>query len=697
MEAISQWMQQWFQSTVIPFLNEGTAGTANALHWIVLLPLLGAAANGLLGKRLGRANVHLIGLGAVFGAFVVAAASFYRVTLGGDAQLYELWWRWFEIGSVPVDLAFSVDRLTAVLLCVVTGVGFLIHIFSTEYMSHDESPWRFFAYLNLFIAMMSTLVLGANLVVMFVGWEGVGLASYLLIGFWYTDDQKAYAGRKAFIVNRIGDFGFILGIFSLIALFGTVDFGQLTGALDGLDPTRTVAAGIFEGWTVGSALTLAALFLFLGACGKSAQFPLYIWLPDAMAGPTPVSALIHAATMVTAGVYMTSRLAALFALSPTAMAVITVTGLFTAVLAALIAFTQNDIKKVLDYSTVSQLGIMFIGVGVGAWWAAIFHLVTHAFFKACMFLGAGSVMHGMKDETDIRKFGGLRHEMWHTWVTFMVGTIAITGVIPLSGFFSKDAILHGAHVNPNFAFPWLPGFAYVVGLTAALSTSFYMWRMVMLTFFGERRGLKEHHAHESGGAMTGPLWILAGLAVGALVWGFPRAGGSSFERLLAPVFKVAEGNLNATLARTAKELGAQVATLPASPDLGHMLPGYLIAWGVAIAGFGLAWGLYLGPGRSFAARFGTSGVGAVLHRISYGKFFVDEIYEYLFLIPLKALARVLWQVADALLIDRVLVVGTAQLTGWFAGAIRFFQNGDVQRYAAVMAVSLVALLWFFLG
>ncbi len=672
-----------------------TLGLQNALHWIVLLPLIGAAINGLLGKRLGRANVHLIALGVIFGAFVVSALALYEVTLGGSQRLSEVWWHWFTIGGIPVEMAFAVDRLSATLICVVTGVGFLIHLFSTEYMSHDEGYWRYFAYLNLFVAMMSTLVLGANLIVMFVGWEGVGLASYLLIGFWYTDDAKAYAGRKAFVVNRIGDFGFLLGIFTLVGLFGTIDFAELQIAAARVLPGMVLQGGLWSGWTVTAVLTLACLLLFLGATGKSAQMPLYVWLPDAMAGPTPVSALIHAATMVTAGVYMIARLSFLYVYAPTAMTVVACVGAFTAIFAALMAYAQNDIKKVLAYSTVSQLGFMFIGVGVGAWWAAIFHLVTHAFFKACLFLGAGSVMHGMNDETDIRKFGGLRKEMWHTWATFGLSTIAITGILPLSGFFSKDAILHAAHVNANPWFAWVPMALYVVGLLAALSTAFYMWRMFNLTFNGERRGLLHHHAHESGPAMTGPLWVLSGLAVGAAVWGFPSKDGAPFERFLAPVFEPARVNLAKTYAYAAEQLSVAAPALPESHGWGEMMGGYLIALVVAWIGFGIAWYLYLGPGRGTPARVAQAAPG--VYAAFANKFYVDELYDLVIVRPLKATARILWQVVDSFAIDKVLVNGTAMVTGWIAQIVRYFQDGNVQRYAVVMAVSAVAILWVFLG
>jgi NADH-quinone oxidoreductase subunit L len=671
-----------------------TTGLSQALHWIVLFPLIGAAVNGLLGKRLGRANVQIVACGMIFASFVISAIALYAVSFGGVSSITQLWWKWFDIGSVPVEMSLTIDRLSAVLMCVVTGVGFLIHIFSTGYMAEDEGYWRYFSYLNLFVAAMSMLVLGSNLLVMFVGWEGVGLASYLLIGFWYTDEEKAYAGRKAFIVNRVGDFGFLLGVFTLVGLFGTVDFAELQVAAANVMPDAVLSTGIFSGWTLGAAITLACLLLFLGATGKSAQIPLYVWLPDAMAGPTPVSALIHAATMVTAGVYMIARLSFLYVWSPTAMATVAVVGAATAVFAALMAYAQNDIKKVPAYAAVSQLGAMFIGVGVGAWWAAIFHLVTHAFFKACLFLGAGSVMHGMKGEGDIRLFGGLRKEMWHTWVTFGISTIAITGVIPLSGFFSKDAILHGAHANPNLWYPWVRNLTYGLGLLAALSTSFYMWRMFNMTFQGERRGMHEHRAHESGNAMVGPLWVLSGLAVGSLVWGLPFATGARFQNFLEPIFRPAEQNFARMLALGAEKAGVAVPPAPGH-DLAAMLPGYLIAFVIALIGFGIAWYLYLGPGRGKPAALAARAPG--LYQAFANKFYVDELYHVAVVMPLRTSARFLWRVVDSFAIDKLIVNGSAVVTGWTAQILRYFQDGNVQRYAIVMAVSAVAMLWVFLG
>ncbi|HYG66809.1 MAG TPA: NADH-quinone oxidoreductase subunit L, partial [Anaeromyxobacteraceae bacterium] len=518
---------------------------AQSVLWaIVLFPLAGAAANGLIGRRVGRGNVTFIAIGVMAASFLLSCIAFYWAQRGfvlrypGDV--------WFRIAGpdgralVAIDWGLLVDRLSGTMILVVTGVGTLIHIYSASYMSHEDEIGyaRYFTYLNLFVAAMLILVLGDNLVLTFVGWEGVGLCSYLLIGFWYTDPAKAYAGRKAFVTNRIGDFGFLIGVFALFSIFGTPGYQAMAGLARTIDPAAVITSGVFAGQTFQWAITFALLGLFVGACGKSAQLPLYVWLPDAMAGPTPVSALIHAATMVTAGVYLVARNAYLFSLAPVAMAVVTLVGALTALFAALIAFTQTDIKKVLAYSTVSQLGFMFIGVGAGVWWAGVLHLVTHAFFKACLFLGAGSVMHGMGDETDVRKMGGLWKKMPHTALTFGVATLAITGFVPLSGFWSKDAILGGALFSHNHAWPAVGPIAYAIGTLAALGTAFYMTRLFVLTFVGKPRTPAAEHAHESSPVMTVPLWILAGLSVVALVLALPGHASWShvFERFMARVF-----------------------------------------------------------------------------------------------------------------------------------------------------------------
>ncbi|HSB21053.1 MAG TPA: NADH-quinone oxidoreductase subunit L [Anaeromyxobacteraceae bacterium] len=644
---------------------------------LILLPAAGALVNGFFGRRLGKANVALIGVGVVAAAFVGAALAFAQVVYGnvlrapGDV--------WFEAGALRISFGLLFDRLSGTLSLVVTGVGALIHLYSTSYMEHEDDFGyaRFFTYLNLFVAAMMTLVLGDSLALTFMGWEGVGLASYLLIGFWYTDEQKAYCGRKAFVVNRIGDFGFLIGFFAILSLFGTADYGQLAEAARKLQGSTVLATGPFAGWTVTAALTLATLGFFVGCAGKSAQLPLYVWLPDAMAGPTPVSALIHAATMVTAGVYLVARTSFLFALAPASMAVVTTVGAATALFSALIAFAQTDIKKVLAYSTVSQLGFMFIGVGSGAWFAGVLHLVTHAFFKACLFLGAGSVMHGMRDDTDIRNMGGLGRKMPQTSRTFLVSTLAITGIVPLSGFFSKDAILAGAlfaHNAMSERYPWVGPTAYLLGTLAAAGTAFYMMRLYALTFAGEPRTEAARHAHESSPVMWGPLWVLAVLAVVALVLGLPGswAWGEIFGRFTHPVF-------------------AQAIEVAKVEEHAATFWPFAVAWLVAVVAGGLGWAMYAGSLRRVPARFAEALPS--LHRFAVEKFRVDELYDWLLVKPLGRVARFLWRAGDAFLIDRVLVEGTARTAAAFSRIFRTLQNGDVQRYAAVMAVAAAAILW----
>src|SRR5919199_5126628 len=457
------------------------------LYLIPLLPLAGAAINGILGRWLPKAWVYAVALLVVALPFCIGLFGWLQMARieGETAQLRQLVYTWFSVGSLRVDLGLTLDRLSGTMVLVVTGVGFLIHLYSVGYMDEDPAYWRYFSYLNLFAASMLLLVLADNLVAMFVGWEGVGLCSYLLIGFWYDDDAKAYAGRKAFVVNRIGDFGFLIGIFVVYLYTGQVSFQALKVA--------PLSLGV---------ASAAAALLFVGAIGKSAQLPLYVWLPDAMAGPTPVSALIHAATMVTAGVYMVARLNFLFAMSPAAMTVVAAIGALTAIFAASIGFFQYDIKKVLAYSTVSQLGFMFIGVGVGAFWAGAYHLLTHAFFKATLFLGSGSVILGCHHEQDMRKMGGLKKYMPITRWTYLIACWAIAGFPWASGFYSKDEILWKAFTSEHLqlfgvATPWLGQLIYLVGIVAATGTSFYMFRSYYMTFTGDYRG-GHGHAHEHG-------------------------------------------------------------------------------------------------------------------------------------------------------------------------------------------------------
>ena len=643
------------------------------LHLLPLLPLIGAAVCGLVGKWLPKGWVYAVALGSVLLSFLVGLRAF--AGLGEGVQLFhQVAFNWFSAGPLRVDMAFTLDRLSGALTLVVTGVGFLIHVYSVGYMDEDPGYWRYFAYLNLFIAAMMTLILGDNLVAMFVGWEGVGLCSYLLIGFWFTDEEKAYAGRKAFIVNRIGDFGFLIGIFILFRQTGTVNIAQVNGA--------ALPLGV---------ASLAALCLFTGAVGKSAQIPLYVWLPDAMAGPTPVSALIHAATMVTAGVYMVARLSPLYVSAPGVLALVATIGALTALVAGLIATSQNDIKKVLAYSTVSQLGYMFIGVGVGAFFAGTQHLVTHAFFKACLFLCAGAVMHGLHGEQDLQRMGGLRKYMPSTHATFLIATIAITGILPISGFFSKDEILAQALHTRAFNFltltpasgihlTFLGPAIYLVGSFTAFLTSFYMWRCYFLAFSGEYRGPESVHPHESPPVMTLPLWILAALSVLGLVLALPPSWvhGTALERWNWEHFT--EGVF-------ARPRGG-------SPEEFSALPGFGIALLVGWAGWAASYALYFKRGLA-GDEVLTARAGAVRRALA-NKLYVDEFYGRVIVRPLWGLARGLWRIVDATIIDGLFVNGIPELIAWVGALARRFQNGDVQRYAAVTALGVAALLYVFL-
>ncbi len=644
------------------------------LHYIPLLPLLGAAICGLAGKWLPKSWLYATALASVLLSCLIGFVAFNAVAQGDGGVLHETVFSWINAGRLHVDLGLSLDRLSGTLVLVITGVGFLIHLYSVAYIDEDAGYWRYFAYLNLFVAAMLLLVLGDNLVAMFVGWEGVGLCSYLLIGFWFDDEAKASAGRKAFIVNRIGDFGFLLGIFTLFAVTNHVDFASLKG-----DPLTLTQASI------------AAGLLFLGACGKSAQLPLYIWLPDAMAGPTPVSALIHAATMVTAGVYMVARLSFLYVQAPGVLLVIACVGGLTALWAALIATSQSDIKKVLAYSTVSQLGYMFLGVGVGAFFAGTMHLVTHAFFKACLFLGSGAVIHGLHGEQDMNKMGGLKKYMPHTAMTFLIATIAITGILPISGFFSKDEILAQALHTSAFSFLTLtPDGAthlsavgpvlYIVGSFTALLTSFYMWRCYLLTFQGQYRGGPDVHPHESPFLMTLPLWVLAILSIAGLILGLPEG----FAHALHLKDFTWEGFTEGLFAHPRG----------GPPSEGNLLITYAVALIIGWVGAGGAW-YYYGPrSEGRAAAFTAS--WPRLHRALVNKLYVDEFYNAVIVRPLWALARGLWDIVDRTLIDGLLVNGSASLVAWIGALARRFQNGDVQRYAAVTAVGVAFLVWAFL-
>jgi NADH-quinone oxidoreductase subunit L len=626
------------------------------LRWIVLLPLLGAAVNGLLGatlqKRFGKVAISLIACSVVGIAFVCALTAFAHILRLGPEHRFlldTLISPWIHIGALKVDIAFWVDPLSAIMILVVTGIGGLIHVYSIGYMHDDESYWRFFTFLNLFTAAMLTLVLADNLLLLFVGWEGVGLCSYALIGFWYKEHANTTAGNKAFIVNRIGDAGFTLGIFTIF--WGLSAAGHdTTPVFRELTPVAHYLRDVTV-WGVPAA-TLSAVFLFVGAAGKSAQIPLYVWLPDAMAGPTPVSALIHAATMVTAGVYMMARMHFLFSLSPVAMNVVATVGALTAIFAATIGLAQNDIKRVLAYSTVSQLGYMVLAVGVGAYTAAVFHLMTHAFFKACLFLGSGSVIHAMGGEQDMRKMGGLKDKMPYTFWTFLISTVAIAGIPPMSGFFSKDSILWETYASGHVGL-WLLGF-----LGAGL-TAFYMFRQIFMTFFGESRAdhHTQEHLHESPSVMTWPLIILATGAVLAGFLGTPASlGGSNlFDRWMGPVFTGGHGH------------GAHEAT-HAVESMEYLL--MVASVGIAGAGIALAYQMYYRG--TLSAEVFSSAAGGVPYDLVYNKYYVDEIYQATVVRGSLALC---WLGAsfDRYVIDYI-VDGAARVTAFLAWLNGWFDN-----------------------
>jgi NADH-quinone oxidoreductase subunit L len=647
----------------------------DSLLLIPVLPLVSAALLALFGPRLPREVVNVSALGSVLASFVItclAVVAFHDV----GAPLEATYWRWMTIGRYSIDLSLGFDQLTASLLLVVTGVGFLIHVYSTEYMEHDPGYARFFAFLNLFIFAMSVLVLGRSLPVMFIGWEGVGLASYLLIGFWYTDRDKARAGKKAFVTNRVGDFGFLIGSFVLFGLFGTADFVDLRVAASHADPSAVLPDGIFAGWSVQGVITFACLMLFVGACGKSAQFPLYVWLPDAMAGPTPVSALIHAATMVTAGVYMCCRVGFLFDMAPTALEVVGWVGAFTAVFAASMGLAQNDIKKVLAYSTVSQLGYMFLAVGAGAYGAAMFHVVTHAFFKACLFLGSGAVIHALHEEQDMRRMGGLAKKLPVVYWTFLLSTLALAGIPPLSGFFSKDAIL-------AFAFEHQPVW-WVMGWLGAGLTALYMMRLVCLTFFGELRARDSDgnpvHLHAPGWGMKAPLVVLAVGAAGA--------GAANLPHVIEPVVG------HDPIAWFDGYLKAVVGTAHLTSSLA--VEWVLIGLSVVIAGAGLFLGytLYRGGPSPALERFTQAGLGRAAHRLVENKYWVDEGIEGGLVKPLGLFSRALAYLVDPWVVDGLFAKASSALVAGCGKVLSRVQTGNVQSYAVVMVLAVaVVVLW----
>jgi NADH-quinone oxidoreductase subunit L len=622
------------------------------LPLIPLLPFLGFLVNGLLGRRLPKGLVSAVALGAPLAAFLIVARAAFMVWSGSLALpvVEQNAPEWITAGALHISFTFALDQLTLIMLLVITGVGFLIHIYSVGYMAHEEGYWRYFAYLNLFMFFMLILVLAENYLLMFVGWEGVGLASYLLIGFYFDRKSAADAGRKAFVVNRIGDFGFLLGIFLLLSHFGSLSMATISSIL-AIHPAEQ-----------GGILTAIALCLLVGAAGKSAQIPLYVWLPDAMEGPTPVSALIHAATMVTAGVYMIARTHFLFDRSPFALAVVAIIGAATALFAATVGLVQTDIKRVLAYSTISQLGYMFLGCGVAAYSAAVFHLMTHAFFKALLFLAAGSVIHGLGGEQDLRKMGGLRKKLPITFLTMTMGVIAIAGIPPWAGFFSKDAILYEA-----FQHGALGKALYLVGLVTALLTSFYMFRLWYLAFFGESRSEDHgHHPHESPWSMLTPLILLALLSIGGGWIGIER-----FGSFLAPVV--------GPVIDPALEPGGKSLDLWLS----------VVAVAVAVLGWFIAHLFYSRKNdraRNLATAFGP------VYGLLVRKYGIDELYHAAIVQPITLGARyILGWIGEGAIIrgSAWLLAGIATLLGEF---LRRWQSGNIRSYSAWIAAGAAVLL-----
>jgi len=661
--------------------------------WLIpLFPLIGVVINGLFGKKI--KNEKIIGgiaSGAVFGSFVVACGILVQLlSLPGEERHFEKTvFTWIQSGNFKADIGFLIDPLSAMMLMVVTGVGFLIHLYSIGYMHGEEGFYRYFTYLNLFTFSMLLLVAGNNLLLMFVGWEGVGLCSYLLIGYYFHKKSAGDAGKKAFVMNRVGDFGFLLGLFTLFWYLGgthnvwTVNFRELAANADLLVP--------------GAVVTTVALCFFVGAMGKSAQIPLYTWLPDAMEGPTPVSALIHAATMVTAGVYMIARMNFIYIKSPTALLVIACVGAATALFAATIGLAQNDIKRVLAYSTVSQLGYMFLAMGVGAFGAGVFHLMTHAFFKACLFLGSGSVIHAMHhalhhehsdaDPQDMRNMGGLRKKMPITFWTFLLATIAIAGIPGFAGFFSKDEILWQAFANPHHG--GMNIVLWAAGAVAAGLTAFYMFRLVFMTFFGQTRLSDKafHHLHESPFVIVFPLMVLALLSVVGGWIGVPKVIGDAlgglpnfFEHYLEPVFAYSTAYMS--------HGGHGAAHHSLVLEWGLMGVSVLIACG----GIALAYALYIVspaiPQRITAAI-------PVLHRAVYNKWYVDEIYDFMIVNPTKSFSNVLWKGFDVVVVDGV-VNGVGAAVRGFSGILRHVQTGMVHNYAFSMVVGVVVIVGVYL-
>ena len=669
---------------------------ANVLFLIPLLPLLAFGVNLLFGRSLIRGKAYWVSIPAVFVSWVLSLAVLRDVHADGVA-IHQRLFTWIPAGDFNVAISLYADQLTAIMLIVVTTVGLLVHIYSVGYMHGEDGFYRFFAYLPLFVFSMLMLVLADNLLVLFIFWEAVGLCSYLLIGYYFRRRSANNAAKKAFIVNRIGDVGFGLGIMAMFWTFGTLNFYGDDGVF--AKASNHAALGI-----AGGTLTLIGILLFIGACGKSAQFPLHVWLPDAMEGPTPVSALIHAATMVTAGIYMVARTHTIYMGSQTAMLVVAIIGAFTALMAASIALTQNDLKRVVAYSTVSQLGYMVFALGTGAWVAAIFHLMTHAFFKGLLFLGCGSVIHGMHGEQDIRKMGGLRKQMPITFITFLVGSLANAGVIPFAGFWSKDEIIVGAWASDSA----VGKLASVVGLAAAFLTALYMFRLVFLVFFTKSRVDSHVHPHESGKWMTIPLVLLAipSLLIGFL--GFPPEKGA-FQHFLEPVFfpeaEQSHAQLQASQIYTIQQDAPAATGVTAEPPVAQTHAGPhivstrttiifgIISTIVALSGIAIAYLTYIRKmisAEALAVRF--SG----LYEFLLNKWYIDEIYDLVIVKPMYSFANFLWKIVDVNIIDAA-VNGVATGIGAISQRWRHVQTGLVSNYAFAIALGMVLLVGVYLA
>lgn len=615
------------------------------VYLVPLFPLIGFLINGLLWNKMPKALAGIIGSLAILASFGVSLGIFFEVSSSHSGPVIVTLFDFIQSGKLIIPFAFQVDALSSLFLLIITGIGFLIHVYSASYMSHDEGMVKYFAYLNLFVFSMLLLVLGANYLIMFIGWEGVGLCSYLLIGFWFKNKTYTDAAKKAFVMNRIGDLGFLVGMLLVLFHFGTLTYTDLFAQIG------TGAGAIAPG-----TLTAITICFFIGATGKSAQIPLYTWLPDAMAGPTPVSALIHAATMVTAGIYMIARSNVLYSLAPFTLHIIAVIGLATAILSATIAMRQYDIKKVLAYSTVSQLGFMFLAVGMGAYTTAVFHVMTHAFFKALLFLGSGSVIHAMGGEQDIRKMGGLSKHMRITQITFLIGCLAISGVPGLSGFFSKDAILAETFAHSPIM--------YALAIGAAMMTAFYMFRLYFLTFTGSFRGTEEqhHHLHESPIAMTLPLIVLAILSIVGGYVGLPKVMSehNALEHFLEPVVK----NFGVV-------------------SLSHTTEWMLMGVSVAIAVIMIIAAKVVYKQPNFTPATG-------LAKVMEEKWYVDELYANVVVKPLQGLSSLLEQFAERLGIDWI-VNGVGRLVKWGGERMRLLQSGQVGFYIFIMVIGMVAL------